>query len=522
MDTGINLLTSKFRIGGLATGFDTDKMVSDLMKIERMPLDKLCQKKQLAEWKRDGYRDITNLLRSLKDEFFDILKPSNYLLSQSTYKKLSATSSDSSMLTATASAQAMTGIYNIEVKKLATADQIESSDLVTVPVKSNAPLTLEGVKNASGKNIVVVLDGISKEITLGDFTGAETLENALSQLADDLESKINSAFGTGKVNISIDGDYLTLTTTGGSSKLTLTNGYSNDGLSLLNITPGSSNRLNMYQTLESLSKSGSTDLKFNDEGNLEFEINSKKFTFSKTTTLANMLSTINSDEDAKVTITYDEITDKFVIKSRALGAGNNITISQTGGNFFGSADPSDSFSKISIEPDRIGNGKDAVIVINNTTVTRSSNNFTLNGITYNLHKADEGKTHTITVSTDVDGVYDSIKGFVDKYNEIIDIINGKLAEKYEREYQPLTNEQKEALSEKETERWEKRAKTGLLKNDSILESIVINMRRALFDKIEGVDINVTSIGITTGRYEEKGKLKIDEQKLKTAIRENPD
>jgi flagellar hook-associated protein 2 len=78
------------------------------------------------------------------------------------------------------------------------------------------------------------------------------------------------------------------------------------------------------------------------------------------------------------------------------------------------------------------------------------------------------------------------------------------------------------MSEKDIEKWEERAKTGLIRNDSILEKIVFSMRRGLFDKINGVDISLTNIGITTGSYYEKGKLKIDETKLKEAIMNNPD
>ena len=86
----INSITgysTKFRIGGLATGLDTDQMVSDLMKAERIPLQKLMQKRQLSEWKMDAYRDITNKLRAFKDDFFNTLKPSSNMLSASQYKK---------------------------------------------------------------------------------------------------------------------------------------------------------------------------------------------------------------------------------------------------------------------------------------------------------------------------------------------------------------------------------------------------------------------------------------------------
>lgn len=520
MDARINLLTSRFRLTGIATGLDTDQIVSDLMRVERLPLDRLYQKRQLAEWKRDEYRNIINLLRSVKDEYFNILKPANYMLSQSTYKKMSAISTDDSVVTATAGANAVPGNYQVKVVQLATAAKAESSGTVTAPLKSSEGISSSHIASAGGKNITVILDGVSREIKMGDYTEQTTIQ----EVAADLQNKIDSAFGSGKVVVSWveeAGEFkLTFDTSGGASRITLSNGYSNDGLTYLNISPGSSNRLNTNLTLEALSSKFANPLVFDENGNLVFSINDKEFTFSKTTTLASMMSAINSDKDANVTIIYDEVPDKFRITAKQLGAGETIRISQTGGNFFDGGSGG-SASGISTVLPITEAGKDAEVIIDGQTIIRSSNTFTVNGITYTLNKASD-VVQTIKISLDVDGVFNIIKSFVDKYNEMIDKINAKLSEKYDRNYLPLTEEQKEAMSEEEIEKWEAKAKTGLLRNDSILESIVFNMRRALFDQIEGVDINLTNIGITTGSYQERGKLKIDEAKLKDAIMNNPD
>jgi flagellar hook-associated protein 2 len=113
-----NMINSRLRLTGMASGLDTDTIISSLMKIERAPLDKVMQKKQLAEWKRDDYREITNLLRGLKDEFFDVLKPSSYMLSQNSYKKFSVSSTDSTVVTATGGAEGSMGSHKITVTTL--------------------------------------------------------------------------------------------------------------------------------------------------------------------------------------------------------------------------------------------------------------------------------------------------------------------------------------------------------------------------------------------------------------------
>jgi len=101
-------------------------------------------------------------------------------------------------------------------------------------------------------------------------------------------------------------------------------------------------------------------------------------------------------------------------------------------------------------------------------------------------------------------------------------INSVLTEERYRDYLPLTDDQKKAMSEDDIKLWEQKAKSGLLRSDSILENIVTNLRRALYDKVEGCSLSLYQIGITTGSYQDKGKLVIDEEKLRAALTDNYD
>ena len=518
--TGINLLTSQLRITGFATGLDTDQIISDLMKVERLPLDKLYQQKQVAEWKMDEYRNITKLLMEVKGEYFNVLKPDTYMLSQSTYKKNKADSTDISVVTAQAGTNAIPGIYEIEIIQTATSAKIDSTTGVTAMLKSKEVISSDNIEKAGGKTINVVLDGISKQITMNSYAEDTTLYD----VALDLQNKIDKAFGSGKIIVeSIEedgGSKLSFDTLGGASKITLLKGSSNDGLQYLNISEGSSNRLDVNLSLENLSSMFSDELIFDGNGNLVFSINGKEFTFAKTSSLINMMNTISNDSTAGVIFTYDEASDKFKISARQTGAGETISISQMSGNFFGD-DINAGASRISSTSPVVEYGSDAMVKINGELIIRSNNTFTINNIAYTLNK-ESSSVQKINVTADVDAVYNNIKSFVEKYNNMIDVINAKLNEEYDRNYKPLTDEQKMDMSDKEIELWEKKAKTGLLRNDSILENIVFSMRKALFDKISGLDLNLTSIGITTGTYQEKGKLKINDAKLKEAISNNPD
>ena len=138
---------------------------------------------------------------------------------------------------------------------------------------------------------------------------------------------------------------------------------------------------------------------------------------------------------------------------------------------------------------------------------QSSNNFTLNGIQYTLKATG---TSNISTTTDVDTVFNSIKTFVDKYNEVLEKIQGELKEERFRSFHPLSDEEQEAMTEKQAEKWEEKARSGLLRNDSILSRALSTMRTNLYTPVElenGVFKHLSQIGIkTSSNYSEGGKL----------------
>lgn len=515
---GINSLNTTMRLTGLGgSGLDTDAIVEQLMTAEKMPLTKLYQKRQLAEWKRDAYREITNKLRDLKDTYFNLAKPTSNLMSESGFKKFTGTTSNSAYVTVSGNAESIIGSHTVSVISLATAGKAVSSSGVTDALEGSAFSNF----NLSGRKMQITLDGVTREISLDNYssTGSEIVSKA----GTGLQALVDNAFGAGKIAVSYDEGTkkLSFDTAGGSNRVTLSSGSSSDGLAALGFTSGATNRLDISKSLESLSTSFANNLTFNASGQLKFTINSKEFTFDKSTSLSSMMNTINADADAKVSMKYDETTDNFVITAKQFGYGENISIGTTqGGNFFGEGGASGILTGSATTVQ----GGDASATIDGQLVTRSTNTFTLNGATYTLvkpHTNPATESETVSLSINTDEVYNNIKGFVDKYNEIISGINTKLTEKYNRDYQPLTDEQKEDMSEEEITKWETTAKTGILKGDSMLQGILYDMRRALSDSVAGMSTSLSAIGITTGEYSEKGKLVIDETKLKAAIQTDP-
>lgn len=166
---------------------------------------------------------------------------------------------------------------------------------------------------------------------------------------------------------------------------------------------------------------------------------------------------------------------------------------------------------------RIISGTNAKILYNGTnSIEYQSNNISINGLNLTL-KAKTEKVETIRIDTDVDGAYNKIKEFVDEYNKMIDSFNNKLSEKSYRDFPPLTDEQKKAMSENDIKLWEEKAKSGLLRNDQTISSMLQTVRADLYKEVEGVG-SLYELGITTGSWRDNGKLTIDEFKLKDALR----
>ncbi len=121
---------------------------------------------------------------------------------------------------------------------------------------------------------------------------------------------------------------------------------------------------------------------------------------------------------------------------------------------------------------------------------------------------------------DADSIVDAVKSMVDEYNAIIELVNKELTTKPDRDYAPLTSEQKKELSEDEIEAWEKKAKEGLLHADSDIRSLSSDLRFIIGG---GIAQELAEMGISTSStYSDNGKLTFDESKFRAALASNPE
>ncbi len=178
------------------------------------------------------------------------------------------------------------------------------------------------------------------------------------------------------------------------------------------------------------------------------------------------------------------------------------------------------------------NGQDAMIYLNDVKYTSNSNSFTVNGLSITAlartgTKNDDGIT--ITTSNDVQGLYDKVKDFLSQYNEGINDIYAQYNASSARGYEPLSDEEKEAMSDKQVEKWEEKIKSSLLRRDTTLGGIINTMTSAMSAsyEINGQKYSLASFGIKTLGYfgsskNENYAYHIDGDEDDTAVSGNSD
>ncbi len=493
------------RIGGLASGMDIDQIVSDLMKAERMPLDKIKQKKQTTEWQRDQYREMNRLLTEFRDSAFNMTL-------QSTYMVKSSSSADESKVTATATTSAGNASYTLSNVTMATAAK-NISGAVSGTTKIDPSKSLWSQQSAFSGGLTWQTKTINQSaITVASDTTKVSLgEGAISNLptsitvndADGASTNytvVNSADNLGANDVFIDAATGEMTFGTQLAKDSVVQGfdYEQNYVSFAIITYDENGK-----AIEDDQKNGKMN-----------------FEFDGTKSLNDVISTINNSK-VGISAFYDSGTDKIMFTRKDTGKLTSSTDAagpqmKLEGDFL--------TQTLKLDQTNEQSGTDATFEINGLQTTRKSNTFTISGVNFTLQDNFTAPVR-VNVSNNTDKAVESIKNFVTKYNELIATLNGKITEERYRDYGPLTDAQREGLTDKQAEQWEEKAKSGLLKNDSILSSGLNQMRSNWYSAVSGLTgefKQLTDIGITTSaNYMDRGKLVINETKLKEALEKDP-
>ncbi len=425
-----------------------------------------------------------------------------------------------------------TTLRNTDTFSIGTVNNEGAGKLFSTVPSGTTPFELNGGNN----QFELTIGNTTKTVTVQPLAGNSTFTTA-DDLKAAIQNGIDAAFGAGSgVTADINNGKVVLKSDAGVNFYT---GYTVNGSTnaILQIdSSNTSNKVDLKAMLSSIGAGFTIDPFKNSDGtsiknadgtfskNIEFTITSSKgtstFSFDPATTAINdIMRKVNMDTTANATMSYDVTTNSFKIQAKDTGATSKLDIVDTAGGFMSSLGIAGT-GAVGSDASVTVTGEDGVPM----TIVRPDNSFTYAGLTFNISKdlpagADPIK---VTVASDTSKTFNTIKSFVDQYNALIDKLNTKISEKKDRSYMPLTETQKATMTSDQIEKWEAKAQTGLLNGNADIQNTLDRLRSALYDSVEGIGISLYSIGITTSKdYRQKGKLVIDESKLKEALSNNP-
>ncbi len=551
------------RMTGLVSGMDTESLVAQLSDAYKVKVNNVQKEKTKLEWKKEAWA-------SLNTKLMDFYKGSlSTFKSISTYNAKSVTGTLSGMKV-TAGAVAAIGTHKVQVTQTASSQMWTGKKLNDATYTStsyenaDAGMKLSDLKDSEGHDIGASLSGASFTVGTGEnakevivSVGLDaTVQDALDNINSQLEGTgVEATFKDGKISLANVSSTATTETVDGKETTTYSGGESivittddelsskvfglkqNEEVTLKSKAEDAnasttSGTEGFYKEIETTGSSVTGSTKLTDLGIAEgtvIKVNGKEITVSASMTMSGLATEMAG---TGINANYDEKQGRFYLSSKASGLENAFTVEAD--------DATLSALGLDLKEGDVGYiaAQDAKVIYNGVEYTQASNSFSINGLT--IDATAEGDEQTFTVSNDVDGIYDKIKEFVKSYNSLIEEMNTLYSAERVKDYEPLTDEEKEAMSDDQIEKWEGIIKKSLLRRDDTISSLLSTMRTVLNKQVsvtnpDGSTTNyaLSSFGIETGVYSENGKLHIlgnpddpdygdQMDKLKAALASNPD
>ena len=274
--------------------------------------------------------------------------------------------------------------------------------------------------------------------------------------------------------------------TGGKTSLRTKTDADGDDFKLNALTKLSDLSVDNKGTALNLSTGTTLNIKSGDT-NVELEITAD-------TTISNVLTKL---KEAGLNANFYETQQRFYISATDSGEGNDFSITasdETGNNVLKSLGL-DSASANKID------AQNAKITLNGTEYESNTNVFSINGLTITAMK-ETAENVVVTTKDDVDGIYDMIKSFLKDYNSIINEMDKLYNADSARGYEPLTDDEKDAMSDSEVEKYEQKIKDALLRRDSNLSTVSSALKEIMAGSVEvnGKNMYLSDFGIETLSY----------------------
>lgn len=333
--------------------------------------------------------------------------------------------------------------------------------------------------------------------------------------------KYSSNYATKKAAVS---DSTKLTATAGTNAAA--GSYKVEIHSIASAQYVTSGKLSTYKDSDGKDKTAASSTKLNDLGMTSGTVLKLKVGDKSTALEVNDSTTIDDFvkfcSDAGLNATFDEKQQRFFLSSKDSGSENSFGLSASGNtalsalglkNFDGSADVAETDSDNDVKM-VVTKATDTEVVYNGATLTSNNTSIDVAGVTLNLlGTTATGETVNVTVSNDTSAVYDTIKEFITEYNSILKTMNTYYDAASASSYEVLTDEQKEAMSDDEVDKWNTKIKDSLLRRDSTLSGLISTMKTNMMGTVtasNGKTYSLANLGITTSskNYNEGGLLHI--------------
>ena len=242
---------------------------------------------------------------------------------------------------------------------------------------------------------------------------------------------------------------------------------------------------------------------------------------------------VKSLSDAGVKASFDEKNGRLFVSSAKTGTENGFELKSK------NADGDKALLALGLAMNNWSAASDAKIKLNGAEYTSSTNEFAVNGLSDTALAKTSGEI-SVTVATDSEGIYEQVKDLLSQYNSLINEMNKLYNADSAKGYEPLTDDEKDSMSDTEVEKWEAKVKDSLLRRDDSLESLISSMTTAMSKgyEVNGKTYYLTSFGISTLGYmnsakneqyayhingdEDDSATSGKEDKLLAAIKEDPD
>jgi flagellar hook-associated protein 2 len=471
---------------GLASGLNTKDIISKLLQLEQQPITRLNQRKQDIQKQRDAWKDLGTRLQNLASAL-------GTLTQRGTIVGFAVRPSDGNApFTVSARPGAVAGTYSIQIQQLATATTLRSGSALGADIDPAAPLADVNFRSS---------------ITAGTFTinGVAITVDPTSDTLNDVIARINaSGAGVTASLVTVDGRTrlaLTADTPGGPLQV----GMIGDSSNFLSVTslagaPRSGDTVVGTRSLTAVKTTvplSQAMLATPVSGSGTLTINGVAIAYDTATdSLSTILNRINAS-NAGVTASYDSTSDRIVLTAKTTGS-LAITVSDTG----------NLATALGLTSGQLQLGQNAVYSLDGGTTWQYSTSNTISdaipGVTVTLTRTTTSP-YTFTVEPDSESAIAAVRKFVDQFNSVLSFIADKTA------YDATTKT------------------AGTLMGDSAVRTVESTLRRLVtspainaggrYRTLADIGISFGAVGSVVGTT---NQLQVDENKLRAALRENPD